>query len=61
MFYYAHINVTEKHVFRGSVHLNSILDNLKEFKHLNSAMSLNNFSLEALNEFDTVLQISNIF
>ena len=34
MFYYAHINVTEKHVFRGSVHLNSILDILKEFQNL---------------------------
>ena len=52
MFYYAHINVIEKHVFRGSVRLNSILDILKEFQYLNTAMSLNNFSLETLNEFN---------
>ena len=52
MFYYAHISVTEKHVFRGSVHLNSILDILKESQYLNTAMSLNNFSLETLNEFN---------
>ena len=52
MFYYAHINVIEKHVFRGSVHLNSILDILKEFQYLDTAMSLNNFSLETLNELN---------
>ena len=34
MFYYAHINVIEKHVFRGSVYLNSILDILKPWMNL---------------------------
>ena len=37
MFYYAHINVIEKHVFTGSVHLNLVLDILKEFQYLNTA------------------------
>ena len=38
MFYYAHVNVTEKHVFRGSVHLNSILDIL--IFNLNSILDI---------------------
>ena len=50
MFYYAHINVIEKHVFRGSVHLNSILDILKPRMKFNGKYSKSLTSFDELAE-----------